>query len=251
MLMFIFVATLLLSLVSPGQAQPDKETLSHADALFNQYRATENLEPLKQSTALLDNLGKAAPGSYDIQWRRSRAYQSLGDDTKPASQKLKLLELAVAAGKQAVEARGEGVEGHYWLGVSYGSYGEAKGMFKALTLVKNIRKEMETVIRLDAAHANGGAYVVLGKIDFELPGAFGGNKKRAIEEYEQGLKIAPSNPLLKVYLAESYIDDNRKNEARLLLDQVLSAKQTAQLSPELRDAQHEARKLYDKHFAKK
>ena len=74
---------------------------------------------------------------------------------------------------------------------------DVKGMFKVLSLVKSVRKEMDSVIRIDAAHENGGAYVVLGKIDFELPGLMGGNKKRAIQEYEQGLKIAPANPLLR------------------------------------------------------
>lgn len=125
-LMFIIslIVSLFLSSVAPGQA-PDKEKLSRADALYAQYRTTENLEPLKQATALLDDLAKASQGSYEVLWRRTRAYQSLGDDTKPNSEKLRLLEQAIEAGKQAVAASADGVEGHYWLGVSYGSYGEA------------------------------------------------------------------------------------------------------------------------------
>ncbi len=242
---------LLLQFSILGQSQPDQNKLRRADALYAQYRSSEDLSVLKEAAALLDGLEKADPANYEARWRCARAYQSLGDDTKPNAEKLRLLELAIESGKRAVEIKPDGVEGHYWLGVSYGTYGEVKGMFKALSLVKSIRKEMDSVIRINAAHENGGAYVVLGKIDFELPGLMGGNKKRAIQEYEQGLKIAPSNPLLKVYLAESYIDDSRKDEARAMLDRVLAAKQGPQPSPELRDAQRDARKLYDKHFAKK
>ena len=243
--------SLILLLSSAGQSPADHGKLSRADALYRQYRISEDVSVLKELVTLLDGLEKAEPSSYDVRWRCARAYQSLADDTKPNADKFKLLEQAIESGKRAVEVRPDGVEGHYWLGVSYGSYGEAKGMFKALSLIKSIRREMDSVIRLDAAHENGGAYVVLGKIDFELPGIMGGNKKRAIQEYEQGLKIAPSNPLLKVYLAESFIDDGRKDEGRALLDKVLALKQSVPPSPELRDAQRDARKLYDKHFGKK
>ena len=107
---------------------------------------------------------------------------------------------------------------------------------------------MEAVIRINPAYQNGGAYLVLGRMDFELPGLMGGSSKRAIQEYEQGLKVAPSNALMKVYLAESYIDAGRKDEARNLLNQVLN--DSSDQSPEMRDARKQGRKLYDKHFGK-
>jgi len=107
---------------------------------------------------------------------------------------------------------------------------------------------METVIKINPAYQNGGAYLVLGRMDFELPGLMGGSNKRAIQEYEQGLKVAPSNQLIKAYLAESYIDAGRKEEARKLLIEVLNG--SGEEAPETRDARKEARKLYDKHFSK-
>jgi hypothetical protein len=240
----------LLTLTFLAQAAGADGKLQQADALYNRYRQTDDQAPLKEAATLLDGLQQAEPDNYDVLWRRSRVYYSLGDDAKANSEKLRLFDQAIQSAKHATEVKPGGVEGHYWLGVGDGGYGEAKGMFKALSMTKNIRTEMEAVIRIDPAYENGGAYLVLGRMDFELPGVMGGSKKRAIQEYEDGLRVAPSNPLMKVYLAESYIGADRKPEAKNLLDQVLAAP-ASPATPEMRDAKREARKLYDKHFSGK
>jgi len=224
------------------------DKLKQADSLYKQYERTESQEPLRQAVAILDALSQSDPGNYDVAWRRARAYYSLGDDAKANSEKLRLFDQAIQSGKHAVELKSGGVEGHYWLGVSDGEYGQAKGMLKAYSMTKSIRAEMEAVIKINPAYQNGGAYLVLGRMDFELPGLMGGSNKRAIQEYEQGLKVAPSNPLIKAYLAESYIDAGRKEEARKLLNEVLNG--SGEEAPESRDARKEARKIYDKHFSK-
>jgi len=242
-------ASLLLSLLALHISAQADGKLQQADSLYQRYRQTDDQGALKQAAALLDALQQAEPDNYDVLWRRGRAYYSLGDDAKANSEKLKLFDQAIQSAKHSTDVKPGSVEGHYWLGVSYGGYGEAKGMFKALSLTKNIRTEMEAVIRIDPAYENAGAYLVLGRMDFELPGIMGGSKKRAIQEYEQGLKVGPANPLMKVYLAESYIDADRKSEARGLLEEVLAAPPSPG-NPEMRDAKREARKLYDKNFSK-
>lgn len=221
------------------------EKIKTADSLYDRYRRAESVESLRQAVAILDELIQPDPSNYEIAWRRGRAYYHLGDDTRGSSEKLRLFDQAIQSATHATESKPDGVEGHYWLGVSDGGYGEVKGMFKALSLTKSIRKEMESVIRIDPSYENAGAYVVLGRMDFELPGLLGGSKRRAIQEYQDGLKIAPNNPLLKVYLADSLIDAGQKEEAKAMLDQVLAEHNG---DPNLRDAQQEARKIYAKQF---
>src|SRR5215831_1919017 len=239
----------LLSVVSLAWIQaPVAEQLKQADSFYRQYERTENQEQLKQAVAILDRLSQSDPGNYDVAWRRARAYYSLGDDAKANSEKLRLFDQAIQSGKHAVELKSGGVEGHYWLGVSDGEYGQAKGLLKAYSMTKSIRAEMEAVIKINPGYQNGGAYLVLGRMDFELPGLMGGSNKRAIQEYEQGLRVAPDNLLMKAYLAESYIDAGRKEEARNLLNEVLNG--SGEQTPEARDARKEAKKIYDKHFSK-
>jgi hypothetical protein len=226
-------------------AQGGDGKLQQADALYRKYKQSDNVASVKEAIAVLDELQQASPDSYDVLWRRARAYYGAGDDTKQNSEKLRLFDQAMQSGKKAVAVKPDGVEGHYWLGVGSGGYGEARGMFKAMSLVGNIRKEMETVIKLDPSYENGGGYLVLGRLDYELPGIMGGSKKRAIQSYEQGLKVAPSNLLMKVYLAESYIDADRKSEAKSLLDDVLSSSGSG---ADYNDAKRQAQKVLSKHF---
>ena len=229
-------------------ASDDK--LSRSDALFAESDTTEKIETLRSAAALLDELEKAEPASYDVRWRRARAYQALGDAAPKDAEKLELFDRAIESGKKAIELRSDRVEGHYWLGVSYGGYGEAKGMLKALSMIDDIRREMNAVIKIDPKYEDASAYLVLGRIDFELPGLFGGNDKRAIEEYEQGLKLAPSNAVMKLYLADSYLDAGRKDEAKKLLEDLMALKADEHSPRDVRRAQREAKKSFEKHFAK-
>ena len=229
----------------------DEKPIEQADALFAEYDTSEKLDALRRAASLLDELERSAPDDYAVRWRRARAYQSLGEAAKKSSEKLDLFDRAIASGKKAIELAPTRVEGHYWLGVSYGGYGEAKGMLKALSMIDDIRKEMNEVIRIDPKYEDASAYLVLGRIDFELPGLFGGNDKRAIEEYEQGLKLAPSNTMLKLYLAESYYDAGRKDEAKKLFEELVALKTDEHSPRDVKQAQREAQKDLDKHFAKK
>ena len=78
------------------------------------------------------------------------------------------------------------------------------------------------MISLDPSHENGTAYAVLGKLDSEVPGLFGGNRKRGIRSLETALDIGPDNSLAKLFLAEAYLKDDRDAEARRLLDEILT-----------------------------
>jgi tetratricopeptide (TPR) repeat protein len=232
-----------------GLANGD-DKLAKADELFAEFDVDEKIEPLRAAATLLDELEKAEPARYDIRWRRARAYQALGEAAPKKDEKLELFDRAIESGKRAIELAPNAVEGHYWLGVSYGGYGEAKGMLKALSMIDDIRREMNAVIKIDAKYEDASAYLVLGRIDFELPGMFGGSDKRAIEEYEQGLKLAPNNAVMKLYLADSYLD-GRKDDAKKLLEELIALKADEHSPRDVRRAQREAKQSFEKHFAKK
>jgi tetratricopeptide (TPR) repeat protein len=231
-------------------SKPDA-AIERVDALMREHEQTDKIEPLRAAASMLDELVKAAPNDYAASWRRARSYQMLGELASKDSEKLDLFQRAIDSGKVAVKSKPNAVEGHYWLGVSYGVYGETKGMFKALSMIDDIRAEMNTAIKIDPKYDDAGAYLVLGRIDFELPGLFGGNSKRAIEEYEQGLKLAPSNALMKLYLSDSYYDAGRKDDAKRLLEELMALKIDEHSQRGVRQTQRDAKASYEKHFAKK
>ncbi|MGH9822209.1 MAG: hypothetical protein ACREDR_02960, partial [Blastocatellia bacterium] len=163
MFMQIFALALAFSISSIASTahslgQDASAQIQHSDALYQQYRKTESLDPLRQAISILDGM----PSSFDTSWRQARDYYSLGDDTKPHTEKLQLFEKAVSAGERAIQLAPSRPEGHYWLGVAYGGYGETKGKLKALSLIGPIRKEMQAVIGASAGYEDAGAYLVLG-----------------------------------------------------------------------------------------
>lgn len=236
---------------SPGLIAAENGKLERVDALVREFDESEKPESLRAASALLDELAQSAPPDYGLHWRRARIDQILGVIASDDDEKLSLFDRAIQSGKAAVKSKPDGVEGHYWLGTSYGCYGEVKGMLKALSMIDDIRDEMQAVIKIDAKYDDAGAYLVLGKIDFELPGWLGGSSKRAIEEYEQGLKLAPSNALMKLYLSDSYYDAGRRDEAKKLLEEIIALKLDLHSTRDARRAQREAKKSFEKRFTKK
>ncbi|HKP84761.1 MAG TPA: TRAP transporter TatT component family protein, partial [Blastocatellia bacterium] len=141
---------------------------------------------------------------------------------------------------------GNRVEGHFWLAASDGEYADMKGALQSLGLGKIIRKEFEAALAIDPMYENGAAYLALGQIDLSLPRLFGGNEKRGIERLEQGLKAASNNAEIKIALADAYDKKGRKDEARKLLESVLSANDPARTPNELEELRNKARARLDK-----
>jgi hypothetical protein len=79
-----------------------------------------------------------------------------------------------------------------------------------------------------------------------LPRLLGGNERRGIERLEEGLRVGPNNAELKVTLAEVYIKKGKKDEARKLIDSVLSVNDSARSPVELQELRTKARGLMEK-----
>lgn len=213
--------------------------LADADVLF-----TRGDDPAKDLQGLLI-LEKAVLGdgkSYDLLWRAARAAYYVGD-FGVTNDKLKYFEQGIGYAQRAVALQPDSVEAHFWLAANYGGKAQLVGALKALSTVKKIRAEMEIVVKLKDSYENGNAYLALGEIDRELPGLMGGNKKRGLSYFEQGLKVAPNNLDLKVALSKAYKEADRKDEAKRLLQEVVQAQPTTRIQ---REAQDEAKQLLSK-----
>ncbi len=223
-----------------GNGSVSKDPIGESDALLSRGD-----EPTKDHQALTI-LVSAVPSNgnnYDLLWRTARAYYYVGDFAANKEEKLPQYEKGIAIAKRAVLLKPEAVEGHFWLAANYGGQAQLVGALKALSTVKKIRTEMQTVVKLDPVFENGNAFLALGEIDRELPGVAGGNKKRALTTFEDGLKLAPNNLDLKVTLAKAYAEVGRKDEARRLLEEIVKAQATTRIQ---REAQAEAQKMLGK-----
>lgn len=176
----------------------------------------------RQALAVLDRALASDPKSYELLWRVSRALYQIAD-AAPRKEKRPLLDRAIEMGARAVAAAPDRVQGHYWLGASDGSAAEIRGPFKALSLVSDLRSEMETVLRIEPCYEQGDAFRALGELDMQLPWLLGGRKSRAIRRMEQGVHTCPANLDLRFSLATAYLTTGRREEGRRILEGIVSA----------------------------
>ena len=217
-------------------------TLAEVDGMFG-YGVDRAREV--QAANLLDRAVAEAPADYELLWRAARANYWLGNRAMP-KERLAWYERGIELGKRAVAQKPDGVEGHFWLGASYGGYCEEKGGLTAFRNVKLVRTEMQKVLQLNDAYEEGSAYTALGEIDRQLPGLFGGNLKRGTATLQKGLSIAPGNAEIRLALANAYLKAKRKDDALAQLHELLQMEFTSPRAIVGRRTQDKAQVLLNK-----
>src|SRR5712691_8912601 len=178
------------------------------------------MEHDRQALTILTRALGTDPDNDQVLWRAARAYYHVGDEASD-SEKQRYCERGIETGQRAVAQQPTGVEGHFWLGANYGGLSEIQGIWQAFQMVKKIRTEMETVLRLQADYENGSAYLALGEIARQVPGVLGGSLKRAIVYLEQGLRVAPQNMAMKLALAKAYREAGQREASQRQLTEIL------------------------------
>ncbi len=246
---FVRVGLLAALLALPALSQVVGPLTTQGDELYAQRgdlaKAREALN--KYQDALL-----AKEDPYSVYWRLARVEYWVGDHAATKDEKVKVFGQGVYHGKKAIALEPGKPDGHYWLGVNYGSYGEVKGVLKSLSLVGPIKDEMAKVLAIDPAYEDGGADQLLGRLYYELPGIAGGSNKKSLEHLLKSKELGPRVGLTRVYLADTYLDMGQVEKARAELESVLALEPDPRLIPETAQEKEMARKkLAGKEFAKK
>ncbi len=230
-------------------AQPKSQVAAAAPNPFHEadylFTYGESAERDKQSLAVVERALAADGGNYQWLWRAARVYYYVGD-AAAKNEKLGYFQKGMKVGERAIAVQPNAVEGHFWLAANYGGYSEQKGALKALQMVKKIRSEMETVLRLNDRYQDGGAYLALGEMDRQLPRIVGGNMKRAINRLEQGVKIAPHNLEMMLALGQTYQEEGRKEDARRLYQEIINRRINPSRAKSETHVQEKARRLLGK-----
>ncbi|HEV2492944.1 MAG TPA: tetratricopeptide repeat protein [Terriglobia bacterium] len=220
---------------------------AQARAADDYFLGRQNLVNVRHGIDLLRDAIARDSQDYESWWRLARFYNFWGRRA-PDSEKIRLLKQAVECGKKAVALQPNRVEGHFWLGASYGLLAEESNLLEGLRLIDPVRYEMETVVRIDQDYAEGSALQILGRVDYSAPFFKGGDKQRSIQLLEECLKKHPDNPQTMLYLADSYLAVGRRPEARTLLEKILTLCPDPQYGPEVDDYQAEARHALARNF---
>ena len=232
---------LALLMVIPAAAGPADKHVKKGDRYFG-YRGkgrqwcVKAIEMYEKALAV-DTKNVAAS------WKLARASYWLGVHTDGDEAKLAIYKKGIDVAKRAITIDPKSVASHFWLGVSYGKYGEVKGVTNSIALVEPIKKEMQTVIELDEKFEGGGAHRVLGRLYHKLPGVLGGDADKALEHLEKAIEIDKTRLLNHLFIAEVYIAADDKENAKKHLKLIVDAPVEADRAPENAEEKAKAREL--------
>ncbi len=222
--------------------RPPGEAIAQADQLF---AGRADLVKVRQGVIALRQAQAEDQGNYDLAWRLAKFNYYLGDHSPDTGERDKAYHDGIEAGKLAVKLQDGKPEGHFWLGANYG--GSAKtSMLAGLSEFDDIKREMETVIKLDERYQDASAYMGLGQLYLEAPGLIGGDTQKSIQYLEKGLKLGPANALLRAQLVAAYVEAHRDDDAHKQIDALLAMKPAAGYEPEYNEAVARVRKLQEK-----
>ena len=176
-------------------------------------------------------------------WKIAQATLWIGLNSEDDDKKLRIYRDAIEFCKMAVAIDDNCIEAHFWLGVMYGLFGEVKGILQGLHVIEPVKREMNWVIARDEKWNSAGAHRVLGRLYFRVPGIKGGDNQKSIEHLKKAVAIAPDLLDNHVFLAETYMDEGRVEEARKHLTIVVQSKDHPVWGPESELSRKNARDL--------
>ena len=193
------------ALLAEGDRMYDtRDEPGHADRAIDLYKKVLEIDP-KNEEAL---------------WKLSRSSRWRGDTASSSEEKLAHYKEGETWAKRAIESNPQSIGGHLMLGIAYGRIGETQGVLKSLSLISPIKSEMNAVLERDPA--NDVAHHVLGVLYRKVPGLMGGSIKKSIEELQASIQSNPAGTTHYLDLAKSYLEEDRKEEAKASLEKLLA-----------------------------
>ncbi len=225
-----------------ARALESGELLKAADQAYSQRK---DLNQAYESAAIYRQVLTQTPSNYEAAWKLTRALIWITEHA-PKENKAAAAAEALETGRKLLALDPENPASHFWHGLAMTFYAELKGAFHSLNLLPQIKKEMNAVIAKEPGFMDGGAHMLLGRIQYLVPGLLGGSNKEAIRHLETALSYGPKQWPIHVYLAEVYIDEGRKDDARRLLTQVMAGPAQPDMEPEYEEVLRKAKKLLNK-----
>ena len=208
------------------------------------YRDREQPESALAAERIWADRVTANPRDFESAWKLARARYWLGTNGPARSDERKrILELGIDAGRMAVTANPDAPDGHFWIAANMGALADAHGLRQGIRYRTPIREALETALRLNPAFLHGSPDRALGRWYFKVPGLFGGDLRKSEQHLRKALTYKPDSIISLLFLGETLIELDRKNEAKTTLDAAIAAPLDPEWTPEDTRFKAEARKL--------
>lgn len=240
-LMFTAAVVIVVTSLTAAAAQDGGKT-TDPDGL---YADREQLQSATQAAAIWEAHLKANPKDFESAWKLARACYWLGGHAAEDSRRAQY-ERGIEAGRQASALEAKRPEGYFWMAANMGAMAESFGLRAGIKYRSPVKNALETVLMLDPGFQQGSADRALGRWYQKVPGLFGGSKDKSVEHLQRSLKYDPSSTASHYFLAETYLDMNRKDQARQEAQKVLDLPVNPDWAPEDREFKQKAKTLLDR-----
>jgi hypothetical protein len=132
------------------------------------------------------------------------------------------------------------------MAANMGAMAESFGLRAGIKYRGPVKRALETVVMIDRGFQQGSADRALGRWYLKVPRLFGGSKDKSVEHLKQSLTYDPASTASHYFLAETYLEMDRKNEARQEVQKVLDVPVNPDWAPEDREFKQKAKALLDR-----
>ena len=223
-----------------------EEQLSAAEARFRALpRTLESVrEALDRVTEALEQAETDHPARFELLCRRAWYAIWLAYHSEAPSEVTRYARLGIQAAGEAVRLRPQRVEGYYYRAIATGLFAE-QHQAAGREAMHQIRRDARKAIQLQPEFDYGGPHRLLGALYLRAPGppAGIGSTRRALQHLQEAWKIAPNYAENQLFLAEAYLKAGETDQARALLERLLSEQGVAGDLIDLETCRKQARAL--------
>ena len=209
------------------------------------YAERERGQNAMDAAAVWESRLKTNPKDFDSAWKLARACYWLGGHVAEDARRAQY-ERGIEAGRQASEMQAGRPEGYFWMAANMGAMAESFGLRAGIKYRGPVKKALETVVMIDRGFQQGSADRALGRWYLKVPRLFGGSKDKSVEHLKQSLTYDPSSTASHFFLAETYLEMDRKDEARQEVQKVFDLPVNPEWAPEDREFKQKAKALLDR-----
>jgi tetratricopeptide (TPR) repeat protein len=215
----LLTTLLLLGGLAPAAAQTTTPAET-ARAMLRQYQ--EDPARIDRARDLLEaHMARGGVADVPTLLALARAWFLFGEErAKTVDDKVAAYARARDHAKRATELAPNNAEAHLWHAITLGTWSQAKGLLSSALALRDLRKEVDIVLRLDPNNIE--AHIMAGSIARELPVVLGGSAKEAEEHFKTAQRLDPRLTGVRIELAQLYINTGRFPEARQQLQSVLA-----------------------------
>ena len=215
----LLTALLLLGGLGPAAAQTATPAET-ARAMLRQYQ--EDPARIDRARDLLEaHLARGGAADLPTLLALARAWFLFGEErAKTEDDKVVAYARARDHAKRATEIAPNDADAHLWYAITLGTWSQAKGLLRSALALRDLRKEVDIVLRLDPKNIE--AHIMAGSIARELPVLLGGDTKESEEHFKTAQRLDPRLTGVRIELAQLYINVGRYPDVRQQLQSVLA-----------------------------